>query len=782
MPSYLIVQRGPELGKRIALKEDVNTIGRSNDNDVELTDPYVSRYHSVIKKDGENFAIVDLGSENPVQIRDTALEPGVPFALQHRDVIRIGQYTFSYVTESGIADRLAEVAPMPQETDLFKPSQPGLAATVSQTPHVAREEDADATQVFTGIKPNKPAAQPSDNQPTVAANWFTQLQAEHSKTGTQPDDVKTRLEEAMPEPATAASAETGEKPYFTSPVTETKDEPLFGGTATASGNKPFFTSPTSVDDSSPTEPETDYKSAESTGSREAQPAFRSKEPDTTVDQTFDRYGWQNNSRTPVDEDAPTMIGSNFDDALKQYRQQNPSAAAPTSAAGNFFEQRTDITSPTGQVGNKPGDLPKPPASGFSFPASESGGNVGGGFTIPESSPTSGNIGGGFSIPESQSDSSVKSPFSEPGGNAGGGFGTPSFGGNNASATGTPSFGSGTSSTPSFSGSTPPPANKPLVSEHAPTTRMTPADEDAPTIMGTSYADALKQYRQPQTPPPASDLPATQIADYSSAGQSAQAPKPPVAGQGQGQFPPPPYGQPQGQSQYGQPGQFSPPVPPSFAPQGQPQGNFQPGQPPQGQPPQYGQPGQFPPQGQPPQYGQPGQFPPNQPPRPGQPPQYGQPGQPQPPYGQPQPPQYGQPGQPPQYGQPGQPPYGQPNQPPRPGQPPYGQPPQYGQPGQFPPQGQPPQYGQPGQFPPPQGQPPYGQPGQFPPNQPPYGQPQPPYGQPNQPPRPGQPPQYGQPTNQPPQYGQPPKPGVADKDKSNVDEDDSPTVNIDIPKR
>src|SRR3954452_3030394 len=110
MPSYLIVQRGPEIGKRITLNDELTTLGRSNDNDIELNDPYVSRYHSVIKKQGDDFTIIDLGSENPVQIRDSALEPGEPYTLQHRDVVRIGQYTFSY--QSGVAwsARAAEAA------------------------------------------------------------------------------------------------------------------------------------------------------------------------------------------------------------------------------------------------------------------------------------------------------------------------------------------------------------------------------------------------------------------------------------------------------------------------------------------------------------------------------------------------------------------------------------------------------------------------------------------------------------------------------------------------
>jgi len=97
MPNcYMIVQRGPEIGKRYELNKTTITLGRGDDNDIKLEDPYVSRYHAVIRQQGENIAIIDLGSENPVQIKDTPLEAGTPYNLQHRDIVRLGKFVLSY--------------------------------------------------------------------------------------------------------------------------------------------------------------------------------------------------------------------------------------------------------------------------------------------------------------------------------------------------------------------------------------------------------------------------------------------------------------------------------------------------------------------------------------------------------------------------------------------------------------------------------------------------------------------------------------------------------------
>ncbi len=96
MPAFLVTQRGPEIGRRFELTDAQFSIGRGQDNDLMLSDALVSRYHAVIRCDGEDVAIIDLGSTNPLMVNDTVPEPGVPYRLQHRDVIAIGQSVFSF--------------------------------------------------------------------------------------------------------------------------------------------------------------------------------------------------------------------------------------------------------------------------------------------------------------------------------------------------------------------------------------------------------------------------------------------------------------------------------------------------------------------------------------------------------------------------------------------------------------------------------------------------------------------------------------------------------------
>ena len=96
VPAFLITQRGPEIGRRYELTEVQFTIGRGQDNDLVLSDALVSRYHAVLRRDGEDVLIIDLGSTNPLVVNETVPEPGIPYRLQHRDVVTIGQSVLSF--------------------------------------------------------------------------------------------------------------------------------------------------------------------------------------------------------------------------------------------------------------------------------------------------------------------------------------------------------------------------------------------------------------------------------------------------------------------------------------------------------------------------------------------------------------------------------------------------------------------------------------------------------------------------------------------------------------
>ncbi len=782
MLSYLIIQRGPELGKKITLKEGITTIGRSNDNDVELNDPYVSRYHSVIKQDGDDYLLIDLGSENPVQIRDAALEPGEPYKLQHRDVLRIGQYTFSYQTADGVAARVAEIA-----------AQPAFDNGASAAAYPV--EDAGATQVFSGIgrmaraeagpdsspafdgtgtlsrSPMAPVAQsadaseadtvdelpavtytdPSKESYTPAAPSYEAAKAQlaASDAPTDSSDYKTRIELGETPAATSSSYGTSQAPA------PSYGSSTYGQAGTGSYDQPGFAS--NQGGSTPAPSYGTYNTSPSGGTGGSQPAsnfgssYGQPEPSSFNPPPPPAYGGYNSSSadssntsaspstggdgyTPpappapafqsqsrydaplIDDagDAPTVIGTNYAEILRQYKNQAEGQTLATPASAQIEDVDSD------EIKTSP--IPLGPDQNTGSNAAPSYGSYGG------YNPAS-------SVPNTVGMYQPPSEASEPADEA-------TVVGNNYAELLRKSRQDYAQANPA---------------ESSPAPTSTGSDSDA-TQVATNYKDQLGN--QPSgsygdsyssaapAAPSLSPSPWFQplISGEASSGQfnSQNSSTSKLSGDGsnsnstpaadQNPVVPPQYGQ-YGQPQYGQYGQY--------------------GQPPYGQP-QYGQPESGQGQGQ--QYGQP---------------QYGQYGQ----YGQPQ---YGQYGQPPQ-GQ-GQADPGQGQGQPQYGQPPYGQP-QYGQYGQ-PPYGQP-QYGQP-----PYGQPQYGQPesGQGQGQGQPYGQPQ--YGQYGQYGQPGQGQQYGQygQYGQPPQYSQP-NPGPvggtpADKDKDAPkpeENDDAPTSVIRLDK-
>lgn len=123
MDAFLIVQRGEDIGRRFDLDNSQLTIGRGADNDLVLNDPMVSRYHAVLKSQGSRFALIDLGSSNPVVINDQALEPGNPQQLTHRDVVFIGKTVFSF------QNRAAGVSSAPASRPMTQPLQQDTDAT-----------------------------------------------------------------------------------------------------------------------------------------------------------------------------------------------------------------------------------------------------------------------------------------------------------------------------------------------------------------------------------------------------------------------------------------------------------------------------------------------------------------------------------------------------------------------------------------------------------------------------------------------------------------------------
>jgi pSer/pThr/pTyr-binding forkhead associated (FHA) protein len=72
------------------LRAGLNSFGRKSDNDVTISDPYVSGKHGVIEVAADGFFITDIGSTNGTLLNDAKLSPNMRTAISESDEIRLG--------------------------------------------------------------------------------------------------------------------------------------------------------------------------------------------------------------------------------------------------------------------------------------------------------------------------------------------------------------------------------------------------------------------------------------------------------------------------------------------------------------------------------------------------------------------------------------------------------------------------------------------------------------------------------------------------------------------
>src|SRR5262252_8056831 len=91
-------------GKRgiLELNKPVITIGRGNANDLVLNDASVSRFHAVVKLDGNTVVIADRGSTNGVILNGERITQ--ESELKSGDVAALGSYQLrlEHVDDKGI--------------------------------------------------------------------------------------------------------------------------------------------------------------------------------------------------------------------------------------------------------------------------------------------------------------------------------------------------------------------------------------------------------------------------------------------------------------------------------------------------------------------------------------------------------------------------------------------------------------------------------------------------------------------------------------------------------
>lgn len=93
--ALLVVKRGPNAGSRFLLDQDLTTAGRHPDSDIFLDDVTVSRRHAEFHREGDGFAVHDVGSLNGTYVNRERIDVT---ALSGGDEVQIGKFRLVYLT------------------------------------------------------------------------------------------------------------------------------------------------------------------------------------------------------------------------------------------------------------------------------------------------------------------------------------------------------------------------------------------------------------------------------------------------------------------------------------------------------------------------------------------------------------------------------------------------------------------------------------------------------------------------------------------------------------
>src|SRR5918997_274459 len=96
--SELLVNYPDRAPERLPLGRLRITIGRSARNDVCVPDPFASRVHAEVRREGDLYLLQDLGSANGTYYNGSRLEQPVP--LTHGGRIQIGETEIVFKEQS----------------------------------------------------------------------------------------------------------------------------------------------------------------------------------------------------------------------------------------------------------------------------------------------------------------------------------------------------------------------------------------------------------------------------------------------------------------------------------------------------------------------------------------------------------------------------------------------------------------------------------------------------------------------------------------------------------
>ena len=90
----------------VELGPEATTIGREGTNDLVLDSTVVSGLHAEVRRDGDEYVIVDCDSTNGVVVNGSRLPARTESPLQHGDAISISDHLLLFLCRDSSADRM----------------------------------------------------------------------------------------------------------------------------------------------------------------------------------------------------------------------------------------------------------------------------------------------------------------------------------------------------------------------------------------------------------------------------------------------------------------------------------------------------------------------------------------------------------------------------------------------------------------------------------------------------------------------------------------------------
>lgn len=114
-PARLIGQQGQYRNQEFELTQAEMSIGRSPDNEITLPDPEISRRHAQITRQGNEYAIRDLGSTNGTFVNSQRITTLTP--LYDGDVINLGDAISLLFAQRPKVEEPERQRPLPGDDD-----------------------------------------------------------------------------------------------------------------------------------------------------------------------------------------------------------------------------------------------------------------------------------------------------------------------------------------------------------------------------------------------------------------------------------------------------------------------------------------------------------------------------------------------------------------------------------------------------------------------------------------------------------------------------------------